>query len=129
MKTFNLHPYPSLSTSSSSVSLVDAALEKVTDESKAQAYQAWIGYYNSNLKNLGWNQDDLVGNANDYARHTLKYGGFDGARGEWKPPGLFAKTVGKMGLKGVRGLNIVKEPPREAGGQRAGGGGDRKSVV
>lgn len=119
MRTFPLQTYPAISPGavSSSRALVDQALGTVPDEAKAQAYQAWLGYYNSNLRALKWSQADLVRHANDYARDSLRY-----RSGEpWQAPGLLAKTVGKMGLKGVPGLHIVKDV--QGGGQRAPRGG------
>ncbi|KAK4689976.1 hypothetical protein P7C73_g113, partial [Tremellales sp. Uapishka_1] len=126
MQTFNLHSYASTVIAERSRVMIDAGLQNVSDESKGQAYQAWIGYYNSNLRALKWSQADLVRNANDYAKTALHYQGAGSQ--DWKPPGLFAKTVGKMGLKGVPGLNIVKETPTPGqGGGRGGrqGGGQR----
>ncbi|MES1911709.1 MAG: hypothetical protein MHM6MM_004102 [Cercozoa sp. M6MM] len=63
-----------------------------------QAYQAFLGFYNSNLKKLGWNKNKvlLVDKANEFAQVI----GFD------ESPALLKRTVGKMGLKGVRGLRV-----------------------
>ncbi|WRT65276.1 uncharacterized protein IL334_002219 [Kwoniella shivajii] len=140
LQTFTLHSYPPIASEDMSRSrdLVNKALATVSDEAKTQAYQAWLGYYNSNMKTLKWSQTDLVRNANDYAKVALRFGP--------EPPGLLAKTVGKMGLKGVPGLNIVREVqsngnphpgkrPRDAngtdvrgdGGSRGGRGGGRGS--
>lgn len=94
-------------------------LDDVTDESKAQAYQASLGYYKSELRSLRWNVDQLVHHMNEYASEALLYAG--GGPGAQSPP-LLAKTVGKMGLKGTKGLNIVKELPG-AGGATGGRGG------
>ncbi|OXC68994.1 hypothetical protein AYX13_02283 [Cryptococcus neoformans] len=111
LQTFTLHPYPTITPEvmSRSRDAVNKALESVSPESKAQAYQAWLGYYNSHLKSLRWSQADLVRHAGDYARVSLRNGP--------EPPGLLAKTVSKMGLRGVPGLNIVKEVQKSAGGQ------------
>eukprot|EP00605_Chrysophyceae_sp_TOSAG23-4_P001864 GSChrysophyteH1.ASY1.ANO1.2056.1 assembled CDS len=62
--------------------------------SAEQAYAAWLGYYNSNLKNCKWDKPTLVQFANAMATHF----------GLTKQPSLLKKTVGKMGLKGVPGL-------------------------
>ena len=62
-----------------------------------QAYQAYLGYYNSNLKRIGMTKAALVQLSNQYSR-TL---GFE------EPPTLQKKTVGKMGLKGVPGLRVA----------------------
>ncbi|KAH8096356.1 helicase [Aureococcus anophagefferens] len=87
---------------------------------RGAAYQAWLGF-NSSLRRLRWDlcrnqifnptsmlgQGRLVAEANDWAKEIL---------GMAEPPQLQAKTVGKMGLKGVRGLNrwppALARPPR-----------------
>eukprot|EP00615_Pteridomonas_danica_P010254 CAMPEP_0114352438 /NCGR_PEP_ID=MMETSP0101-20121206/17954_1 /TAXON_ID=38822 ORGANISM="Pteridomonas danica, Strain PT" /NCGR_SAMPLE_ID=MMETSP0101 /ASSEMBLY_ACC=CAM_ASM_000211 /LENGTH=628 /DNA_ID=CAMNT_0001492855 /DNA_START=54 /DNA_END=1940 /DNA_ORIENTATION=+ len=61
-----------------------------------QSYQAWLGFYNSNLKKLHWTPQVLVAHANNMA----KCWGYP-----HQPPALQKKTIGKMGLKGVQGLN------------------------
>lgn len=108
LQTFNITPYASSTPASRSAvaELAYHALSLVTDEAKVQAYQAWLGYYNGNLKALRWSQADLVNAANAYARNTLRYH-TDVGEG-WMPPPLQAKTVGKMGLKGVKGLIVTK---------------------
>jgi ATP-dependent RNA helicase MSS116, mitochondrial len=64
-----------------------------------QAYQAWLGFYNSNLRACGgWDKRTLVAMANKFSEII----------GFAEPPGLEAKTVGKMGLKGVPGLRIER---------------------
>ncbi|GIL66839.1 hypothetical protein Vafri_20229 [Volvox africanus] len=67
--------------------------------SRARAYQSFLGYYKSH-EVLKFRPDQVVALANQYAAEVL---------GCPTPPGLLAKTVGKMGLKGVPGLVIVKE--------------------
>ena len=80
--------------------------------SAGSAYQAFMGYYNSNIKRLRMqNKHELVKIANEYSTVL----GFP----EGEPPALLAKTVGKMGLKGTPGLRI----DREGGTGRGGGGG------
>jgi ATP-dependent RNA helicase MSS116, mitochondrial len=69
-----------------------------TRRDASQAYQAWLGFYNSHTKDCKWDKPTLVHMANQFAT-TM---GFD------EPPGLLAKTVGKMGLKGVPGLRIER---------------------
>merc|ERR1719460_3115250 len=82
-------------------------------ETCGAAYQAWLGFYNSSLRRLRWDKDDLVAEANDWAKEIL---------GMTEPPQLQAKTVGKMGLKGVRGLNVAKGPSGGGGGGKGKGG-------
>jgi len=76
-------------------------LAAVPNEAKGQAYRAWMGYYNSFLRRMKWKKEDLVHNAN-----LLAITGFGWT--ESKPPPLEPKTVGMMGLKGIRGLNIAR---------------------
>ena len=55
-------------------------------------------YYNSNTKRCGWkSKDDLVRFANRFATDVC---------GFCVPPALMKKTVGKMGLRGQRGLRV-----------------------
>lgn len=110
--------------------MVQTATSKVGDITKISAYQAWLGFYNGKLKMLRWNKDEVVSRANEWARHVA---------GLEQPPALFARTVGKMNLKGVPGLRIegVNGVPRSekgsygnsgrgrGGGRRGGRGGGR----
>lgn len=82
-------------------SLVQSAISKIStsdDLVKAaeQAYAAWLGFYNSNLKKCGWDKPHLVTMANI----------FSAVIGLKEVPYLEKKTVGKMGLKGVPGLRV-----------------------
>ncbi|KAJ7284084.1 P-loop containing nucleoside triphosphate hydrolase protein [Mycena rebaudengoi] len=83
---------------------VALALPLVSDEVKAQAYRAFLGAYKT-IRGLRWNTDELVARSNEFAVSTL--GWTDAAM-----PPIETTTIGKMGLKGVRGLNIVKPAPR-----------------
>jgi len=65
-------------------------------DSAEQAYRAWLGYYNSNTKKVGWNKIALVKEANQWAADV----------GLKEQPGVLKRTVGKMGLKGVQGLKL-----------------------
>lgn len=63
------------------------------------AYAAWLGYYKGQSKTTKWGSEKLVEEANRYAKEVLG----------WKdvlPPPLMPKTVGMMGLRGVKGLNV-----------------------
>jgi ATP-dependent RNA helicase MSS116 len=59
-----------------------------------QAYQSWLGYYNGHSRYLNWSKEQLVAQANELA--TIL--------GADRPPKLTAQCIGKMGLRGVRGL-------------------------
>jgi ATP-dependent RNA helicase MSS116 len=114
IRALPLQQYPALSedTLQSAHSKVGSALRNVSNTAKAQAYQAWLGYYNSSLRVLGWDKPSLVEWGNQYALEVL---GYDDAG---RLPPMEAKTIGKMGLKGVKGLNVVSS----AGGGGGGGG-------
>lgn len=81
-----------------------AALWKPDPKTGGQAYQAWLGYYNS-VKGLGMSKVELVRTAAQFAVSV----GAAGPNGQ--PPPMLQKTVSKMGLKGVPGLNIVSVLP------------------
>ena len=65
--------------------------------SGSQAYQAFLGYYNSNLKRMGkMDRPTVVGHANHFSRVI----GFE------IPPSIQRKTARKMNLDGVFGLRL-----------------------
>ena len=92
---------------------IAAAME---ESEKARIYSAWMGYYKNHLKPFKWTSEQLVAEANNYARKAL---------GSPDTPPIPKSTASKMGLRGVRGLNTVPDPPRQPrnGGGRGGGGG------
>ncbi|KAJ6788963.1 hypothetical protein PWT90_04200 [Aphanocladium album] len=88
-------------------------MERMDDEEKAQVYKAWLGYYNNHMKGLRWDKEELVRQANTYARDGL---------GTPETPTIQRSTVGKMGLRGTKGLNVVPDRPK-APRNRGGRGG------
>jgi len=90
---------------------ISAAMRTLPPITTSCAYQAYLGFYNSHLKKLGWSRDECVMRANDFSNSVL---------GLSSPPPLEAKTIGKMGLKGVPGLVVA---PREGRGSNADAGG------
>ncbi|KAA8520736.1 hypothetical protein F0562_014992 [Nyssa sinensis] len=72
---------------------VERALSHVEMKNKEAAYQAWLGYYNSN-KSVGRDKTRLVELANEFSRSM----GLD------IPPAIPKLVLGKMGLKNVPGL-------------------------
>lgn len=58
-----------------------------------RAYQAWLGFYKSRMRQLGMNAEKLVATANSFAQTHFQI-----------VPRLEKKTIGKMGLKGTPGL-------------------------
>ena len=80
---------------------------QVPDETKSMAYAAWLGFYKS-APGMSMGAAQVVELANAFSRII----------GCAEPPELEAKTVGKMGLKGVPGLRIAG---RGTGGPGGGG--------
>ena len=79
---------------------IESLLQNETLKLSAErAYQAFLGYYNNNLKRLSLDKVQCVAIATEYAQ-TI---GFV----DQVPP-LEKKTIGKMGLKGVAGIRIKK---------------------
>ncbi|KAL3536715.1 hypothetical protein ACH5RR_000081 [Cinchona calisaya] len=72
---------------------VERALSHVEMKNKEAAYQAWLGYYNSN-KTVGRDKYRLVELANEFSRIM----GLD------NPPAIPKLVLGKMGLKNIPGL-------------------------
>ena len=110
---------------------VEDALDRVPNEPKAQAWAAWLGYYKSFQKRMGWTVPQLVQTANDFAQIACRYVDQDQkpppvSLSEYKDlpitanisgPQILAKTVGMMGLRDYRHLfNIVSELPAKEGG-------------
>ncbi|CAL5188723.1 unnamed protein product [Lathyrus oleraceus] len=72
---------------------VERALSNVEMKNKETAYQAWLGYYNSNKK-VGKDKYRLVELANEFSRCMR----LD------SPPAIPNLVLGKMGLKNIPGL-------------------------
>eukprot|EP00163_Fabomonas_tropica_P017988 TRINITY_DN31_c5_g1_i1.p1 TRINITY_DN31_c5_g1~~TRINITY_DN31_c5_g1_i1.p1 ORF type:complete len:585 (-),score=130.05 TRINITY_DN31_c5_g1_i1:305-1798(-) len=105
---------------------LSTALANLPPKTIGQAYQAWMGFYNSNLKRCRIDKPRLVQLANQWVTSVVR---------AQEIPQLEAKTVGKMGLKGVPGLNVAgrdmqgrkirQQPPGgNGGGYGAQGGQD-----
>ncbi|XP_057454791.1 DEAD-box ATP-dependent RNA helicase 31-like [Lotus japonicus] len=72
---------------------VEKALSHVEMKNKEAAYQAWLGYYNSNKK-IGKDKYRLVELANEFSKSM----GLD------NPPAIPKLVLGKMGLRNIPGL-------------------------
>ena len=72
---------------------MERAFSRVEMKNKEAAYQAWLGYYNSN-KTVGKDKQRLVELANNFSRCL----GLD------IPPAISKQVLGKMGLRNVPGL-------------------------
>ena len=94
-----------------------AAFAGVPDKTKSDAYQAWLGFYNTYTKRLLWSKEECVQRANTFSAVVL---------GLPNPPSIEAQAVRKMGLGGVEGLNISGGGKHGGGGGGKGGGGGGK---
>lgn len=61
-----------------------------------------MGYYKTFLRRLGWTKEELVRKAGQVAVSSFGWT-------ESTPPPMDPNSIGKMGLKGVAGLNIVRK--------------------
>jgi len=68
---------------------------RVSAATKQASYQAWLGFYNTFTKRLGWSKEECVRRANLFSSIVL---------GLASPPAIEVRTAGKMGLTGVKGL-------------------------
>lgn len=93
-------------------------------EAGSQAYRAWLGYYNTYCRKLKLNKVGLVKLAERFAI-SINMVDENGL-----PPSINKRTVGKMNLKGVPGLNIdnvyktkarkqISKGKKKKGGKRA----------
>lgn len=105
--------------------------DRVLSSSASGAYQAFLGYYVGQMKRMRMRgKEELVDIANDFALLC----------GLREPPALTKQMVGKMGLRGVAGLNVSaqesenydrpgndhqghRDGRRSLGGSGGGGGG------
>ncbi|KAI0860230.1 ATP-dependent RNA helicase MSS116 [Xylaria cubensis] len=73
-------------------------------DTQGKTYQAWLGFYKSYVKRMGWDNVRLVAEANKFALEGL---------GAPEVPSLEKSVVGKMGLRGVKGLSVIQNRPRQ----------------
>ena len=99
LKGININQYEDIPLAYEQVSRSVATLEN-----KGGVYSAVLGYYKTSIKQLQWSPAELVRQANVFAVEGL---------GCPEIPPLERSTVGKMGLKGVPGLVIVANLPRD----------------
>ncbi|KAK3685236.1 P-loop containing nucleoside triphosphate hydrolase protein [Podospora appendiculata] len=92
-ETTTVHPRASPTLSAD---VIRQALEKIPEQSKTQAYVAFLGFTKTLKKVHGLESNGVVQLANRFAA----------SMGCTEPPALESSTVGKMGLKGVPGLII-----------------------
>ncbi|KAJ7490283.1 P-loop containing nucleoside triphosphate hydrolase protein [Mycena galericulata] len=99
---------------------MSTVLPSVSAETKAQAYRAFLGVYKTSLKGLRWTREELVEHANEFAVRALGWT-------DPEMPSIEKKTIGKMDLRGVKGLNVVASEPRPPRGQPGQGQGQGQS--
>ncbi|WIA22274.1 hypothetical protein OEZ85_004594 [Tetradesmus obliquus] len=97
-----------------------AGMAKVPQEdallkSAEQAFVATLGFLAGKLKQLGWSKEQLV------VQTKLRFAGL----GLNRAPAIEARTLGKMNLKGVPGIEIAPPQQRAPRGGGGGGGGGR----
>ncbi|KAF2424512.1 P-loop containing nucleoside triphosphate hydrolase protein [Tothia fuscella] len=105
----------------SQASVVESAFDRVDPAVKAKAYQAYLGFNKVFMKNLQTDSQGLVAMANDMASSMQCP----------EPPMVDKRIVGKMGFKGVKGLNVghierdmpPRRKPAANGNGNANGGG------
>ena len=83
---------------------VRAAAARVDGEVATQTYRAWIVAMNGQRKSLKWSKQDIVTNANLYAREVL---------GREATPTLPRKAAVECALVGLAGL-VIEETPSDA---------------
>ena len=83
---------------------VRAAAARVDGEVATQTYRAWIVAMNGQRKSLKWSKQDIVTNANLYAREVL---------GRDTTPTLPRKAAVECALVGLAGL-VIEETPSDA---------------
>ena len=89
---------PSPAQVEAAVPVITAALGRVSSDTKDSAYRTWLGFYKGYLRALRWDPATLVAQGTRWAGVIAC---------PVLPPPVEKQTVGKMGLKGVPGLNIV----------------------
>lgn len=128
VKTFGITsvPGPNIASNLTLTSSLKRALDRISPASKTQAYRAFLGYYNQHTGRMKMSKPQLVQYASDYAFKALGWTGpgyaddraSTSVSGATLSPTVDKRAVGKMGLKGVRGLVVVSEerPTRAAHG-------------
>ncbi|KAK3403376.1 P-loop containing nucleoside triphosphate hydrolase protein [Sordaria brevicollis] len=101
-----------------SASIISQALPKVPDAVKTAAYSSYLGFVKTMMSKMKITPIQVVQIANNYA-YSL---------GCEEPPVLESRTISKMGLKGVPGLNTTNGPsqgPSQKSQRNGNGGGKR----
>jgi ATP-dependent RNA helicase MSS116 len=94
LKDLPVKPATGIKVTPEYITMINNAVTKLPEKTCSDAYQAWLGFYNSQ-RNLFKDKERLVMCANEWYMTVVQ-------RSEL--PILLKKTIGKMGLKGVKGL-------------------------
>ncbi|KWU46315.1 DEAD-domain-containing protein [Rhodotorula sp. JG-1b] len=128
VNTLPLTPHPPIAPSELEAcrATLAKAMPLVGTDEKNQFYAASLGFYKASLRDaFRGDAGAMVRVWNEFATAPVQAGGSKNADGSDRTSfthPVLAQTVGKMGLKGTPGLNIVRELPGKEGG---GGGGGR----
>ena len=98
-RQFGIKPYPASEKVLNDVTahtMVSNALQNIDPDSKRKAYSAYLGFMKGFTNKLQLDSNGLVRMANDFALRGMGCG---------EVPIMEKKTIGKMGLKGVSGIN------------------------
>ena len=87
--------------------------DKIISESASGAYQAMLGCYLGQMRQMGMKRKEGLVDVAKYFAYLADLN---------EPPELNTQMVGKMGLEGVAGINVVAKVYKPRGG---GGGGGR----
>jgi len=107
LRELPLQKYDAPTLTAEDVENANISLSQIDGQLSGMAYQTWLGYYNS-CKGAFRNKTELVEHANLFSK----------TMGLNEPPMLQKKTVSKMGLKGVPGLNIEGNSGQQVQGHR-----------
>ncbi|KXL44591.1 hypothetical protein M433DRAFT_149117 [Acidomyces richmondensis BFW] len=116
-KHLPIQPYPiEISASAAhAVPIIEQGLNEIDEQAKSKAYQAFLGFHKTFMKQLRLDPAGLVAMANEYAA----------ALGCPETPMIDKKVVGKMGLRGTKGLNVgvtTREPSSKRPSNRSNAG-------
>lgn len=90
------------------------AMGRVFYNTRAMAYQAWLGFNISNLRVLGWSKDELAEQGEVWCKEFAELD---------ETPEMHPVIVRKMGLTGIPGIRILSNPLPIRGRGRGGARG------
>lgn len=99
-----IQPYPAserILNDTSSADQIATVLKAVDEQKKQKAYTGFLGFMKGYLDRIQMNNAELVQMANIFA--------LEGMQCE-EVPGMYRKTIKRLGLRGVPGI-VIAEPP------------------